>query len=75
MPGSTRRVRTDQRVRMTTIVRFAAVVVPMTVVAAVMAQGYVDPRLLFLDPMVAAEVAERCCKTYYGIMSTLGVLM
>ena len=60
---------------MTSLTRLAAVLFPALLVAAAMAQGHVDPRLLFLDPMVAVEVAGHCCKTYYGIMSTLGVLM
>lgn len=45
----------------------------MIVVVAIV-QPFVDPRLLMLDPMVAAEESGMCCRTYYGIMSTLGVL-
>ncbi|MEM9331337.1 MAG: hypothetical protein AAGA53_08415 [Pseudomonadota bacterium] len=37
-------------------------------------QDAVDPRLLLLDPMIAAEVSGDCCQTYYGFFSTLGVI-
>lgn len=37
-------------------------------------QPWVDPRLLFMDPVAAAERAgPDCCKAYYGLMSNLGV--
>ncbi|MBO6552476.1 MAG: hypothetical protein JJ926_01860 [Roseitalea sp.] len=38
-------------------------------------QPLVDPRLLFLDPMIAGVVSGDCCRSWYGFMSTLGVLM
>lgn len=38
-------------------------------------QTVVDPRLLFLDPMVAGVVSGECCRSWYGFMSTLGVLI
>jgi hypothetical protein len=38
-------------------------------------QPVVDPRLLFLDPMIAGVVSGECCRSWYGFMSTLGVLI
>ena len=38
-------------------------------------QPWAEPRLLFADPLIAAEEAAECCSVYYGIMSTLGVFM
>lgn len=55
--------------------RISALAFPALIVLAAVMQDTVDPRLLFLDPMVAVEVAGQCCKTYYGIISTIGVMM
>lgn len=38
-------------------------------------QPFVDPRLLFLDTIIAGVVSGDCCRSWYGFMSTLGVLM
>jgi hypothetical protein len=38
-------------------------------------QPWVDPRLLFADPLIAAEEAATCCSVYFGAMSMLGVFM
>lgn len=38
-------------------------------------QPFVDPRLLFLDPAIAGVVSGECCRSWYGFMSTLGVLI
>lgn len=43
--------------------------------AAAAMQPLVDPRLLFLDPMIAGVVSGECCRSWYGFMSTLGVLI
>ena len=48
--------------------------IPLAIMIIAIMQPYVDPRLLMLDPMVAAEESGACCKTYYGLVSTLGVL-
>ncbi len=60
---------------MTQIIRLLALGVPGLILAIALGQSVVDPKLLFLDPMVAADVSGDCCYTYYGIVSTLGVLM
>lgn len=52
-----------------------AVMVPAVVCLAAYLQPFVPPRLLFLDPLVAAMEADACCKTYLGIMSTFGILL
>lgn len=48
--------------------------IPIMIVAIAIMQPFVDPRLLMLDAMVAAEESGNCCKTYYGLISTLGIL-
>lgn len=60
---------------MTLLIRVLAVCLPGIILTGAVLQTVVDPRLLFLDPLVAAEVSGDCCRTYYGIISTLGVMM
>jgi hypothetical protein len=38
-------------------------------------QPWVEARLLFADPLIAAEEAAECCSVYFGAMSMLGVLL
>lgn len=57
------------------MLRFMPVMAASILVAFAMVQPWVDPKLLFLDPMIAAEVSGKCCRTYYGLMSTLGVML
>lgn len=52
-----------------------AVMVPVAVCLAAYFQPFVPPRLLFLDPLIAAMEADACCKTYLGIVSTIGILL
>lgn len=63
--------------RKTSIAPFwtGALVLPIVVVAAAAGQPFVDPRLLFIDPLAAAEIAQSCCGPHLGFMSNLGVLM
>ena len=56
-------------------VRIGAVALPAVLIASTVLQQAVSPHLLYLDPLVAAEVSGNCCKTYYGVMSTLGVIL
>lgn len=58
---------------MTLTIRILAWLIPTIILSVAFFQTKVDPRLLVLDPMVAADVAGDCCYTYYGIISTLGV--
>lgn len=51
-----------------------AVLVPVAVSLAAYLQPFVPPRLLFLDPLVAAMETDACCTTYLGIVSTFGIL-
>lgn len=52
-------------------------VVPFSITMVAIFQPYVDPKQLFLDPLVAAKYAdpEQCCSPYLGAISNLGVLM
>lgn len=57
------------------LVAVLAAGLPALLVAAVIWQPYVDPRLLFMDPVVAGQMSGDCCRTYFGWLSTLGVMM
>ncbi|MEO1141596.1 MAG: hypothetical protein AAFW66_04535, partial [Pseudomonadota bacterium] len=57
------------------IIWICSIVIALLPSVFLVLQDSVDPRLLLLDPLVAAEVSNDCCKTYYGIFSTLGVLI
>lgn len=52
-----------------------AVTIPVAVSLVAYLQPFVAPRLLFLDPLVAALETEACCKTYLGIVSTFGIIL
>lgn len=54
---------------------FLPVVAAAMLAAGAGLQPFVDPRLLFLDPMIAGVVSGDCCRSWYGLMSTLGVLV
>ncbi|MBL4768026.1 MAG: hypothetical protein JKY94_09980 [Rhodobacteraceae bacterium] len=53
------------------IVTFA---VPTVLLCIAAVQTAVDPRLLMLDPLVAAEISDKCCSVYFGIISTIGIM-
>lgn len=60
---------------MLNLYRAAIIVLPSLIVLIAIMQNALDPRLLMLDPMVAAEESGECCRTYYGLISTLGVFV
>lgn len=45
----------------------------LVVVVGLMLQPWFDPRLAFMDPIIAGQTAE-CCHLYYGSASNLGAL-
>lgn len=45
------------------------------VVVATLVQPFTDPKWLYFDPLVAAEMAPECCRVYFGAMSMLGVML
>lgn len=45
----------------------------LVVVAALLLQPWFDPRLAFMDPIIAGQTAD-CCHLYYGAASNLGAL-
>lgn len=57
-----------------TLAIYAPVVAAAGLAAFAGLQPFVDPRLLFLDPMIAGVVSGDCCRSWYGFMSTLGVM-
>lgn len=48
---------------------------PSALVAAAAAQPFIDPRLLFIDPIAAAEQTDSCCGAALGLMSNLGAVV
>ena len=48
---------------------------PISVLAAAALQPWEDPKLLFFDVIVSAEVAPECCSVSYGFISQLGILI
>ncbi len=57
------------------LLHLLAIIMPAAVALAAYIQPFIKPRLLFLDPLVAAVETETCCQTYLGIVSTLGVIL
>ena len=51
----------------------AAVLLPLTLVLAVVFQPWVRPDSMFLDTQTAAEQIGDCCHIYYGAVSSLGI--
>lgn len=49
--------------------------IPTLILTIVAIQPWEDPKFMFLDVIVAAEVAPECCSVAYGFMSQLGILM
>lgn len=54
---------------------FTIVGLGLLFITAVAIQPWVPPADLLRDPLAVAELSERCCKLYYGFVSTLGSLM
>lgn len=59
----------------TLAIRIASFVMPLVFLAIVNLQPFVEAKWMFLDPLTAAELSGDCCHTYYGFVSTLGVMM
>ena len=57
------------------VVHTATYSVPAVLLAIVALQPWEDPALIFLDALVAAEVAPQCCSVAYGFMSQLGIFI
>ncbi|MEM1049560.1 MAG: hypothetical protein AAGL24_25635 [Pseudomonadota bacterium] len=56
-------------------IRIVSFLVPMAFLAVVNLQPFVEAKWMFLDPLTAAELSGDCCHTYYGFVSTLGIMM
>jgi len=56
-------------------IRVATFLIPMMFLGVVVFQPWVDPKWMFLDPLTSAQLSGDCCHTYYGFVSTLGVMM
>lgn len=59
----------------TTLLSSAAVSGAAALAAAAALQPWVEPRLLFMDVIAAAQAAGYCCKVYWGFLSNLGVVV
>ncbi len=55
--------------------RLLAVILPALFVAGVVFQPWFEPRWAFMDPIAAAEAAPQCCRSHYGFVSNLGIMM
>jgi hypothetical protein len=51
-----------------------AFVPPALLNAVIILQPWFDPRLVYVDPLAAAELAEKCCSRSFGFASSIGVL-
>ncbi len=56
-------------------IRLITFSVPLTFLAVVIGQPWVEAKWMFLDPLTAAELSGDCCHSYYGFVSTLGIMM
>jgi len=56
-------------------IRTVTFIVPTIFLAIIIGQPFVEPKWMFLDPLTAAEVSGDCCHSYYGFVSTIGVMM
>lgn len=59
----------------TWLIRIFTAVVPLAFLLVVSFQPWVEPKWMFLDPLTAAELSGDCCHTYYGFVSTLGLML
>lgn len=53
----------------------AAVLVPTGVIIAAWLQPWVPVAELLRDPLAVAQLSERCCRSHFGFISNLGVLV
>jgi hypothetical protein len=47
---------------------------PALLNAVINLQPWFSPRLIYIDPLLAAEIAEKCCSRSFGFASNIGVL-
>jgi len=57
------------------IIRLASVLLPGLFLAVIVFQPWVESKWMFLDPLTAAQLSGECCSTYFGFVSTLGVML
>jgi hypothetical protein len=60
---------------MTRLELWLPVVLAALVAAYAAFQPWEDARLLFADPLIAAEESAECCSVYFGAMSMLGIFL
>lgn len=81
MPSATQQNQTDKVSDPRTVkwpvntIRAVTFFVPALILAIVAYQPWFDPKLVFLDPLVAAEIASECCSVSFGFMSQLGIMV
>lgn len=56
-------------------IRLVTIIPSLIILVIVLFQPWVDPKLMFFDPLVAAEVADECCSVAFGFMSQLGIMI
>lgn len=56
-------------------IRILTALLPSLFLVAVIFQPWVDPKWLFLDVITAAEFSDDCCHSYFGFVSTAGIIL
>lgn len=64
-----------QQRRIFDTVKATGILFPLVFLSAIFFQPWVEPKWMFLDPLTAAELSGDCCHTYYGFISTTGVML
>lgn len=59
----------------TSLLSLSSLLFPITFLLVVIFQPWVEAKWMFLDPLTAAQLSGDCCHTYYGFVSTLGIIM
>lgn len=57
------------------MIHLGTILLSVLILAPVIIQPWIEPKWLFLDPLTAAELSESCCRSYYGFISLLGVML
>lgn len=57
------------------LVHLVTMLISIAVLAPVVLQPWVEPKWLFLDALTAAELSDSCCRSYYGFISLLGIMI
>ncbi|MCF6320792.1 MAG: hypothetical protein L3J32_03380 [Rhizobiaceae bacterium] len=57
------------------IIRLVTILLPGIFLAIILLQPWAEPKWMFLDTLTAAQLSGECCSTYYGFVSTVGIML